>query len=206
MPNSPSVILKVWKFSGKQLPFIYDGRPKKLRWGDDSRNNTGIYTSPQNPKANSQAEVLLTSPCAAHSREESSPLCFLPAQRHVCLLVLDPMKLAIKRPIPGSIALKGWTLLRSHSARDCHLLNHCAHHMHPRYLQHCSEEHEQDSCTQVELQPQASRVYGKTSFPSGGVPQWLITIEDRCQLPVSLLQHFCLAKGKLRDLFNVLKE
>lgn len=86
MPSSPSVILKVWKFSGKQLPFIYDGRPKKLGLGDDSRNNTGIYTSPQNPKANSQAEVLLTSPCAAHSREESSPLCFL-ASPEACLFV-----------------------------------------------------------------------------------------------------------------------
>lgn len=42
-------------------------------------------------------------------------------------------------------------------------------------------------------------------FPPGGVPWWLVTIEDRCRLPVSLLQHFCLAKGKLRVMFNVVE-
>lgn len=70
------MILKVWKVSRKQLPFIYDGRSKKLVLGGDSRNNNGIYTSPQNPKANRQAEVLLTSP-VLYALEKSHHPCFL---------------------------------------------------------------------------------------------------------------------------------
>lgn len=42
-------------------------------------------------------------------------------------------------------------------------------------------------------------------FSPGGVSWWLVTIEDRCRLPVSLQQHFCLAKGTLRDFFNVVE-